>query len=72
MYIQDTTRKLYSNRFIISLQDLIELHKDSNESKTHFIENAIIDKLQKLGCDFEMPIAEEERLRREYDVSDIS
>ena len=71
MYIQDTTRKLYSNRFIVEMVDLVDEHKDSNESRTHFIENAIIEKLTANGHSFERPRSKEENELLEYEISDI-
>lgn len=71
MYIQCITRKLYSNRFIEELIRLVDENKDFNESRTHFIESAITEKLQKSGVEFKKPYTEEELKQMEYELSDL-
>ena len=68
VYIQSITRKPYSNRFIKELIDLIEEYKQPNESRTHFIEDAIIDKLRKAGCEFRKPMTEQEQKEWEEEI----
>lgn len=70
MYIQDTYRKLYSNRFMKGLIDLIDEHKKPNESRTKFIEDAIIEKLRKEGARFTKPLTEAEEEAWDQEVSE--
>ena len=70
MYIQCSNRKLYSNRFLPELIELIDKNKKFNESRTKFIEDAIIEKLSKIGVDFRtFTKAEQERMA--YEMSDF-
>lgn len=69
MYIQSNTRKPYSNRFTKELIDLVDQYKDFNESRTHFIEDAIIEKLRGKGHNFTEPITEQEQRQWEEEVA---
>lgn len=70
MYIQNNYRKPYSNRFVKGLIDLVDEHKGFNESRTHFIEDAIIEKLNRCGCYFNKPLSSEEISEWEEEVSE--
>ena len=70
MYIQCSNRKLYSNRFLPELIDLIDKNKKFNESRTKFIEDAIIEKLSRVGVNFKV-YTKEEMDQRAYEMSDF-
>lgn len=61
VYIQSNTRKSYPNRFLIELINRVDEYKSPTESRRHFIEDAIIEKLQRCGCEFNKPMSNEDK-----------
>lgn len=61
MYIQSNTRKSYPNRFLVELIKKVDEHKSPTESRRHFIEDAIIEKLQRCGYEFNKPMSNEDK-----------
>lgn len=70
MYIQCSNRKLCSFRFLPELIGLVDKNKMFNESRTKFIEDAIIEKLSKIGVSFKV-YTKEEAKQMEYEISDL-
>ena len=61
VYIQSNTRKSYPNRFLVEVIEKVKKYKKPTESVRGFIEDAIIEKLNKIGCEFNKPLTEEEQ-----------
>ena len=61
LYIQCNARKSYPNRFLVEVIERVKEFKKPTESVRGFIEDAIIEKLQRCGCEFNKPLTNEER-----------